>query len=321
LDGGEAKTVDLRASQVAYRQNVWNTGTLAEGQHTVVISWDDENDPGFFISVDAFETDGSLIPVPPRPTRYQQDNSNLFYLGKWTQTSASQASGGTHKYIAANGSVTVSFDGTYLAWIGKRSSVYGKANVYVDGVSKGTVDLYSASTTYGKVWETGTLSSGRHTVTIAWARNTSSTTAVNVSVDAFDVLGTIVKAPPRFEQNTPALHYTGTWGPFNTSGASGGSYVRSSTNGASVTITFEGSYLVWIATRGLTLSKARVSLDGGTAQVIDLYRSAGVAYQQKVWNTGILPWGVHTVTITRDPNAAAGKFISVDAVELVGVLK
>jgi hypothetical protein len=319
LDGGPTETIELHASQVAYQQNVWNTGPLSKGEHTVKISWDATNDPGSYISVDAFETDGTLVTLAPKPklNRYEQNDSRLFYYGTWTATSAAGASGGSHRYTTS-GSVTVRFDGTYLAWLGKKSPVYGKAKVYVDGVYKTTVSLYSTQTTYGKVWDTGTLSSGRHSVTIAWVKNSSSTTAINVSVDAFDILGTLV--PARFQEGTAEFDYSGSWKPFSTSYASGGRYLRSSESGASVTITFVGSYLAWIATKGTTLTKAQVSVDGGAPKTIDLARTS-VAYQQKVWTTGVLTWGTHTVIIKRAPNATLGKYISLDAIDVAGVVK
>jgi uncharacterized protein YkwD len=123
----------------------------------------------------------------------------------------------------------------------------------------------------------------------------------------------------RYQQTDPHLVYSGTWVKFLTSGASGGSYKRANVGSASVTVTFTGTYLDWVATAGTTLSKAYVSLDGGAAQSVDLARSA-VAYQQKVWNTGTLASGKHTVKIWRDPSDATGKYISVDAVDVTGTL-
>jgi uncharacterized protein YkwD len=123
----------------------------------------------------------------------------------------------------------------------------------------------------------------------------------------------------RYQQNDSHLVYSGTWYTFSTSGASGGSYKRANAGSASVTVTFTGTYLGWIATAGTTLSKAYVSLDGGPAQSIDLARSA-VAYQQKVWNTGTLQSGKHTVKIWRNPSDVAGKYISVDAFDIIGTL-
>ncbi len=109
------------------------------------------------------------------------------------------------------------------------------------------------------------------------------------------------------------------WGQFTTASASSGSYARAK-SGASVTVTFTGTYLSWVATAGTTLSKAKVSVDGGTAQSIDLARSAAT-YQQGVWATGVLASGTHTVKISWDGGTATTKYISVDAFDVIGTLK
>ena len=212
----------------------------------------------------------------------------------------------------------MSFNGTYIAWLGKKSPVYGKAKVTVDGVDQGSVDLYSASTVYTTVWSK-TLAAGNHTVTITWTGEKSSATDTNISVDGFQIQGTILQAPggTRYQQDNAGLTYAGSWAPFTASGASGGSYRRANTSDASVTIKFNGTYLAWIATKGTTLGKARVSLDGGAAVTVNLAATA-VAYQQLVWTTGMLTAGSHTMKITWDTSNAAGKYISVDAVDLVG---
>jgi hypothetical protein len=49
--------------------------------------------------------------------------------------------------------------------------------------------------------------------------------------------------------------------------------------------------------------------------------ATAVAYQQLVWNTGILTAGSHTVKITWSTSNTAGKYISLDAVDLVGTLE
>jgi len=135
--------------------------------------------------------------------------------------------------------------------------------------------------------------------------------------------GTHAAAPApgstRYQQTDSHLLYAGTWATFRATGASGGSYARADTSGASVTATFTGTYLAWVATAGTTLSKAYVSLDGGTPVSIDLARTA-VAHQQKVWNTGTLASGKHTVKIWWDPTDAAGKYISIDAFDVLGTL-
>ena len=176
------------------------------------------------------------------------------------------------------------------------------------------------------VWNTGTLSSGPHTVKI-W-RDPSSLTGKYISVDAVEVIGTLTQAtvqPPtatgatRYQQTDSDLAYQGSWSTLSTASASGGSYKRANSNGSSVTVTFNGTYLAWIATKGTTLGKAFVSLDGRAPVGVNLAASV-VAYQQSVWNTGTLSSGPHTVKIWRDPSSVTGKYISVDAVEVIGNL-
>ncbi len=128
-------------------------------------------------------------------TRYQQNASQLSYSGTWTVSSATAASGGSFRYANASGaSVTATFDGTYLAWIAKKSASYGIAKVTLDGTKTYSIDLYNGTAVYQrKVWETGTLDSGVHTVKIEWTgtRNGAATNT-NIGVDAFDVAGSLV---------------------------------------------------------------------------------------------------------------------------------
>ena len=323
LDGVDQGLVDLYNASARYGK-VWETGTLADGTHTLKIEWTGTKNTlatGHNISVDAFDVSGNIVPAPKLYT-YQQEDTHLLYGGTWTAQSATAASGGSFRYINAAGSCTVSFNGTYIAWLGKVKNTYGKATVTIDGVSEGTVDLYSASEVYRPVWSKY-LPGGNHTVTIAWTgTKNGSSTSTNIAVDGFQILGTIIQAPGgrRLQQDDGALTYAGAWETFTTSGASGGSYKRGNTSGATVTIKFSGTYLAWIATKGTTLGKALVSLDGGAAQSVNLAATA-VNYQQKVWSTGMLTPGSHTVTISWDPSNIAGKFISLDAIDLVGSLE
>ncbi len=341
LDGGTPKTVDLYSATTVYQQKVWNTGTLADGDHTVTMEWTGtKNDASTAtnIGIDALDLKGSLTqaastvapPTGPTTLRFEQTDDHLAFTGTWSTSRTSSASGGNFTYADKEGaSATISFDGTSLVWLAKTSDVYGIAKVTVDDKTCALVDLYSAGTLYQqKVWQTGTLPAGRHTVTIEWTgtKNPESR-GTNVGLDAIDLAGEIVQAAAaapapattRYEQTDPRIAYAGTWAAFSTGGASGGSYARANVNGASVTISFTGTYMAWIATRGTTLSKAKISLDGGAATTIDLAASV-VAYQQKVWDTGALVDGAHTVTITRDAGNVSGKYFSLDAIDVAGML-
>ena len=265
-------------------------------------------------------------PPAPTTTRYQQTDSRLVYSTTWGTYYTSSASGGGYKRVATgSSSVTVTFSGTYLAWIATKGTTLGKAYVSLDGGTAQLVDLARPSVAYQqKVWSTGTLANTTHTVKI-W-RDPKNLTGKFISVDAFDVVGALVQSPSvvspatnRYEQTDLHLAYWGDWEPFYKATASGKSYGRADTGEASVTITFAGTYLGWIATAGTTLGKAYVSLDGGTAQSVDLARPSA-EYQQEVWSTGTLANTTHTVKIWRDPKNLTGKFISVDAIELEGTI-
>ncbi len=92
--------------------------------------------------------------------------------------------------------MTITFDGTHLAWIATRGSSYGTAEITMDERMLGTVDLYSATTDWQqKVWGSGTLSPGLHTVTIArTGQNNPAADGTDINVDAFVVTGTLVSA-------------------------------------------------------------------------------------------------------------------------------
>ncbi len=200
------------------------------------------------------------------------------------------AAGGTSVAISGAGftDVTaVTFGGTPAASYVANSS--GQITAVAPAHAVGTVDVV---------------------VTTAWGSSSPTGTANNYAY------------LPRHEQTDPLIVYSGAWDAFYKEAASGGSYGRSTTSGASATIYFTGTRLDWIATKGTTTGKADVYLDGVkmTPTPIDL-AAATATYQVKVWSTGILPEGKHTVQIVRSPASAAGKFLTVDAVDIWGTIE
>jgi hypothetical protein len=126
---------------------------------------------------------------------------------------------------------------------------------------------------------------------------------------------------PRHEQSDSRIGYTGTWTVFNTTGASGGSY-RYAAAPATATIWFDGTRLDWIATKGLTMGRATVSLDGAAPVLVDLYNSA-VLRQQKVWSSDTVAPGLHKLVITwtgKPSVAGGGTRVNIDALDVMGKL-
>ncbi len=331
LGGVPEPPVDFYSVGTLYQQEVYDTGPLPEGDYTLVIKPDGTKNAassGYAIDIDALDIFGELT-AAPAPTRYQQAESNLTYVGSWRTGYSAGASLGSYIYLNSGGSVTVSFDGTYLAWVAKKSNQYGVAWVRLDGGTPQSVDLYSATTMYKQtVWNTGVLAPGTHTLCISWSgfKNPKSY-ATNVGFDAFDILGTLnpAPAPPampsRYQQNNSKLVYSGAWAGAYSFWASGGS-LRFLNAAGSVTANFNGTYLSWVARKHPVYGIATVTLDGGAPISVDLYRSASLD-QVNVYDTGILAPGNHTVVITwtGTKNASAtNTYISSDAFDVIGTL-
>ncbi len=320
LDGAKVDTVNLASDVAIYQQRVWSSGILPSGMHTVRIVRNSSSASGKYLTIDAVEVAGTLLAT----RRVQQNDSRLAYRGAWTDRSASSYNGGSDRLANSTGaSVTISFTGTYLAWLGKKGTNYGIAKVTVDGTDTFTADLYSSAAMYQtKLWDSGKLPNAPHTIIIEWTgTQNAASTGTYMSVDAFDVVGTVNQAFVwnRYEQSDSRLLFFGTWSTTSAAEASGGSYRRANTSSAMVTVTFTGRQLDWVATVGPEMGKADVSIDGGQAQTVDLYRPA-VGFQEKVWSTGALSVGTHRVEILWQEGNASGAFISVDAFDVLGAL-
>jgi hypothetical protein len=113
---------------------------------------------------------------------------------------------------------------------------------------------------------------------------------------------------------------TGVWADYYVAGAYLGGYGRSSTSGASATVYFSGTRLDWIAMKGTTTGIADVYLDGVKKATINLAAPAA-RYMVNVWSTGTLARGSHKVTIVLSSGSPAGKYLTLDAVDVWGTIR
>ena len=263
---------------------------------------------------------------PPTPggTRYEQTSSNILYLGNWLTFTTSGASSGSYKYADSPAKALISFTGTNLDLLATTGLTQGKAEIMLDGEDKGAVDFYSASTLrIQKVWSTGTLASTTHKVELSWTGQAGTAGGTRVNIDAVDVTGTLAPVTlTTTEQTDSRLTYAGSWTTSSITSASGGSFSYANSSGSSVTIHFTGSCLVWLAKTASVYGIAKVTVDGATPVLVDLY-SASTLYKQKVWNTGLLAEGAHTIVIgwTGTKNAKSTKTnIGIDAVQVLGTI-
>jgi hypothetical protein len=137
--------------------------------------------------------------------------------------------------------------------------------VTIDGASKPDVDLYSET----PVWKSAQLYSGlknaKHTIVIRVSgEKNPNATNTNVVFDAF------VTGLTTIQDNSRLVQY-GSWKSAAATGASGGTYRSNESSGSVAKLTFTGTAVDWITTKGPKFGQAEVFVDGASQGVRDLY--------------------------------------------------
>jgi len=205
------------------------------------------------------------------------------------------ASGSTYRASKVkNDKVSFKFKGALVTWVTRKGPDQGKTRVVIDGVSRGTIDLFSPTVQWKVPLAFGGLANVNHTLVIqVLGTKNASATDTNVTVDA--------------------LKYN-TWTCRGNTRASGGSYGFNVSMGAMVSLSFNGPSLSWITARGPSYGKAQVLIDGVNQGTIDLY--AGKQQWDVVKTYSGLSAGWHTIQIKvlGTKNAASkGRTVVVDA--------
>lgn len=208
----------------------------------------------------------------------------------WRTVSTTSASGGSYTVSHRLGSsVTYPFTGTGITWYTVVGPSFGKATVYIDGVSKAVVNNYASATKYGVARTFSGLTSGSHTlkIVVAGAKGATAATDSLVAVDRFVVGGVTA------QQNTAAAKYG--WGVTSSTAASGGKYAAEDLAGASVTFTFKGTSVTWYTITAPMMGKATVYIDGVSKGTVDNYSASTVYGVKRTY--GGLTNAVHTIRI------------------------
>jgi len=277
---------------------------------------------------------------PPAPaiTFVQQNNSAVVYTGTWFTNNNSIHNGGSAALAMDKGSrATLTFSGTGVSWVGYRDGWSGIANVYLDGAKVATVDTYASSAKAQAVlYSTSGLTSATHTLAIEVTQSCSSSSGGDwVWIDGFEIAaattggaggtggtggtGTTTGTPVRYQQNSSAVKYTGTWFTNNNSVQSGGSAALAMNAGSKATFSFTGTAVSWIGCRDEWAGIAKVYIDNVLVGTVDTYSSAAKAQTALYSRTG-LARGTHSITIevtgTRNPSSG-GSWIWVDAFDVI----
>jgi subtilisin family serine protease len=125
------------------------------------------------------------------PAKTRSEEPDFTYSGTWTNLTNPNFSGGSVKYSnIKNAQAIFSFSGSGIMWIASKAKMLGKADVYIDGIHKTTIDLYSPATINKEVvYSNLALGNGNHTlVIVVKGEKNFSATNTFVDIDAADVV-------------------------------------------------------------------------------------------------------------------------------------
>jgi galactosylceramidase len=149
--------------------------------------------------------------TPIACNRYQEIDYHIEYLGAWKE-SGTNAKNYTRTLLVskkAGDKMEFAFNGTAVSVIGCLDTNCGKADIYIDGVLKTTVDTYSGTVKYRKsIYSVYQLSLGNHTLKlIVSGTKNSSSSDTYINIDAVEITGGtgIMDLIHRYENSSPFL--------------------------------------------------------------------------------------------------------------------
>ena len=206
----------------------------------------------------------------PAFNRIEQDDPAWVYFGSWSNHALARASGASYWRTASAGNTAgLSFDGSWisLGFISDRFS--GEAEVFIDGVSQGIVDLYRNGEAPVSVLFDG-FAPGQHLLELQ-VLGTANTFAsgTRVQLDYADFGDGSLLADGNFEQDDERLLISGGWTTVAYAGASGESYIRSGAGTAWFPFAGDSFSLQTIAHSNA--GKAQLFVDGVYLDTIDMF--------------------------------------------------
>jgi len=330
LDGNEPQYVDFYTSGYKHLRTVFSATGLTNSKHRITVEWSGSKNAlstGYSIGIDAIDVAGQ---TEDTLFRAEQTEMAIAYSGNWTTSQNPLRSGGSWATAVSDATAYISFSGRRLDIIGSKAPTYGIAMVTIDGGQPHYIDFYSSSYKHQQsIWSISGLTDAPHTLTIAWTgtKNVASSGSA-IGIDSLDVAGTLLQATvpgpttDRYEETSPLLAYEGNWTSNSNSARSAGSWAYGDSNGMKCFVNFTGTYMSVVGSKAPTYGIAKITVDDGPAEFVDLY-SSSFRHQTSLWAVAQLTDGPHNVLIewTGTKNAASsGTAIGVDAIDVAGKL-
>ena len=269
----------------------------------------------------------TLEDVPPStgPATIE-DQAAAVYFDRFVTGFGGAWSDGTYVYGRwADTALKASFTGSKIRWCGPKQPAYGKADVWVDGVYRATVDCYApadSATSSTVIWESPDLADGPHTLEIrlTGAKNEASSNYI-VVIDKLEVEGG-APGPTATRVSEQGSHaaFIGTWVTGANTTYTDSTYAYSRWSGPVYKAYFSGTKVAWIGPKTNTYGYAKVYIDGAYMATVDCYAPAATTgWRYKIWESAELTPGTHTIEIrpTGTKRAASlNTIVVVDSLEV-----
>ena len=202
-------------------------------------------------------------------TRTEQSDPSIVYTGTWPTYNNDRTSSGYARADSPGETAVFTFSGDWInvGFLGDRFS--GQAELFIDGVSQGILDLYRRDDTAISFVYDGLINSS-HIISIT-ALGTSNPYAINdyVQLDYFDVWNSSALPDGTFEQDDPRVIVSNGWFNQNDAIASGGSYIRD--NIGTVWFPFSGDSFSYHAILRNNAKHTRLYVDGNYLTDLNLF--------------------------------------------------
>jgi len=189
VDGSSKGTVDCYSPTPAFGAALYSATGLASGVHVVtakVLGSKSEESSGTLVAIDG-------VAVSGEPLRTMDERvSSVTRSSGWTAVAPPALIAGTGmSSTVAKATLTFRFIGSSVAVLAPRGPGYGKAEVLIDGRSRGVVDLYASKLqVQGSVFSLSGLVDGVHTVVVrVLGTKNAASSGTAVVVDGFAATG------------------------------------------------------------------------------------------------------------------------------------
>ncbi|MEF3310743.1 heparinase II/III family protein [Paenibacillus sp. GYB004] len=287
VDGVFQTKIDTYSSSTRYQQVLYETDTLAEGVHTIVIEATGEKRSAAanaYVTLDAVQ----ILHEDELPYQLTGITNGPLIAGQ-TVAATSPRDGALYLVPSATEATKPAIEAGAASSNGRSAVV--TANVY------GMLDTTGLATDRYRVYAIDTMgyvSEGSSGISIL--------DPAMVSVDDDEAI----------------VAYTGDWKSFDNTAYWGGTVRRAQSAGSYADIPFYGTKAVLLGSRSFNNGKAHIYIDGVYQTTIDTYNPT-VQYQQELFVSDSLEEGLHMIRVeaawTRNP-ASSNYYVSIDALQL-----